>query len=888
MENTLVWIKKENKFTLVNKSLIQNDLYELYDENDNDKIDNLINISFINIPSIINILEQRYKKDLIYCYNGEILISVNPFKKLENIYDETNFVELNQPHIYSIAEKCFKNMCYKNQSIIVSGESGSGKTENTKYILRYLCNKYSSDSDLSKRIINSNHILEMFGNCKTVKNNNSSRFGKYINIFINNNIVIGSNIDSYLLEKSRVTNFNDKEKSYHIFYTINNNYLKKYNFKKNYRLILETHSQIIEEFQKTDTLIELFKKFKYTDEELDIIFYKIKVILELMNIVDSDSIFEIISKIRFDLEHINTSAKTLYDLFTNKKIKVNNEIISSKLNFTQSRIVIKSFCEDLYNDMFLDIIKDINHNLETDFCSSKISILDIFGFEVFEHNGFEQLCINYTNEILQNIYNDIILKNEQNIYFEEGIEWQYVDFKNNIEILNLFSSSTNSIFSIINEHCILNSDDDKIYNSIIKNCNNTNYLKVSSLDKFDKKFTISHYACDVSYTVLDFVYKNNIKSKSRLIKTNLHLFKKQLNELSDELMSNECKFVRCIKPNNNLYPENFNQEIIYHQLLNSGIIEGIKILTQGFPVKLDINTLETRLPFLKNKKKNINLILHDFFNNDEFKIGTKKIFLKNTAYNFLVNENLKFVIYKSIIINTSLRKYLYQKKYRSTLNKIIKIQSQARIFLSKNIYTNKKNNKACRLIIDNFKKYTYKKQFKNIIFKVIKIQNKYRRYRSINIIKDKRTKKKALSIVKKNLMIYIFKRRYSKLQNINKLNSKLNNVSKNIENYKQTIINKDEEIKRLNLIINQKNKDVINNIDNQYMYGKFDPKLNTIINNEALDDINKKFADMYIDLRNKELLLEQKNKLINSYTNKGNFKSKLGAWDYIKNIINYF
>jgi myosin heavy subunit len=187
MSDEQVWVKNtdENSTDLymLSTNLDSSTEYDYYSKNDNNNIENLVNLTYINLPSIMNVLQTRYDKDNIYTFNGEILISINPFKTV-NIYNNKILSDVNSPHIYSIAEKAYHNLVDKNQSILVSGESGSGKTENTKYILRYLCNNYSNNKELAAKIINSNYIIELFGNAKTIRNQNSSRFGKFIKLYL--------------------------------------------------------------------------------------------------------------------------------------------------------------------------------------------------------------------------------------------------------------------------------------------------------------------------------------------------------------------------------------------------------------------------------------------------------------------------------------------------------------------------------------------------------------------------------------------------------------------------------------------------------------------------------------------------------------------------------
>ena len=236
MNYELVWYKEvlnnSKKLFRLSEKTDEKEKFEYYSKNDNNSIFNLTKMTYVNIPSIMHVLEERYKINKIYTFNGKILISINPFKKI-NIYSDIDNIDTEQPHVYSLAETAYLNSKYKNQSILVSGESGSGKTENTKYILNYLCKKYSVSDILSKRIIGCNYLIELFGNAKTLRNDNSSRFGKFIQLFIDNNQIKGGKITNYLLEKSRVSFVNKLEKTYHIFYLslINHDKLKKYDFK---------------------------------------------------------------------------------------------------------------------------------------------------------------------------------------------------------------------------------------------------------------------------------------------------------------------------------------------------------------------------------------------------------------------------------------------------------------------------------------------------------------------------------------------------------------------------------------------------------------------------------------------------------------------------------
>ena len=486
MNYDTVWKYSNNvdNFYKLEKRNKDDSSFELYSSEDNETIYNLSYLKFINIPTILHVLNLRYNTNKIYTYNGNVLISINPFKKIENLYKNIdNSINLDIPHIYSIAEIAYRSVEKQNQSILVSGESGSGKTENTKYILKYLSYNYADNDSTAQKIIYSNHIIEMLGNSKTLRNDNSSRFGKFIKLYISGNKIIGANIENYLLEKSRITVFNKSERSYHIFYALQNSKLTKYKFRDNYRLLTNTDNSIIDEFKDINIFLDSLLKFNFTEKDNDKFFYTIKIVLELLDITNTTSIKETIDvNLEKELKFLNIDIDTLIFNFTHKTIKVGGEIIHKPLDDEYILIQIKSYCEDVYSELFNWIILKINEKLGNK-SSKYISILDIFGFEILETNGYEQLCINYTNEILQQIYNKNVLENEQTEYIKEGINWNMINYNSNNHIVKLFNSKL-SIFGIINEQSILGSGtDNNIYNNFkTKLCTNNDIITISNTD----------------------------------------------------------------------------------------------------------------------------------------------------------------------------------------------------------------------------------------------------------------------------------------------------------------------------------------------------------------------------------------------------------------------
>ena len=404
-----VWINsKEEVYTLARAP--QCEPYQLYDPGDDAGTYNLSHLKFINLPSILHVLRLRYKRDEIYTFNGKVLISINPFKHIDNLYtmealDTCVGMNLDIPHIYSIAEQAANNIRHKNQSILVSGESGAGKTENTKHILKYLSHTYANDDVLAKQILLSNHILEMFGNSKTIKNNNSSRFGKFIKLYFDEVGIIGANIENYLLEKSRISRFSANERSYHIFYCLHDPLLSKYNFPDSFSLYKNNDPNVDDEFKTCSTLLSCFREFMFTEDDIDRVFYTLKIITTLVHSTDFDTLLESVHSLCDVLGVLDLEASALLASLTEKIFNIGTERIVKKLTNSQIYIAVKTFCEDTYCELFDWLITKINSTIGRHVSERYIGILDIFGFEILNTNSIEQLCINYTNEILQNEFN---------------------------------------------------------------------------------------------------------------------------------------------------------------------------------------------------------------------------------------------------------------------------------------------------------------------------------------------------------------------------------------------------------------------------------------------------------------------------------------------------
>lgn len=633
-----------------------------------------------------------------------ILIAVNPYKGL-NIYNENtikhykkyftklktnpNNIESPLPHLYHIAEAAYQDMLTerKNQSIIISGESGSGKTQSTKIILKYLAvsslNNSSheiTESELSdklcansacasqddkvtveKQVLDSNPLMEAFGNAKTSKNNNSSRFGKFIQVnFSQHGKILSAKIYNYLLEKSRIVSIQPNERNYHIFYQLIRGADQKE--KSKYQIRDLEHFNYLNrgcfDVEDTDDAANFLEtkdcmlKLKFKAEEMTYIFAVLMGILYLgnVNFLEEDnqtnsngSAIDPLSKSDFNIssELLGIDAATLTSVLTKRKIKdpMSEKYFERLLTVDKAYNARDALAKTIYAKVFDFIIRRVNQAIaNADEMKNakdvlKIGLLDIFGFENFEINSFEQLCINYANERLQQYFNNHIFKLEQEEYKKEQIDYTTVEFKDNNEIIELIDAPKKSIFSYLDSEAITpNGSDANFEANIYKYLESNPHLNVD--DRMEEFICIYHYAGEVYYNTYGFLEKNIDQvtqdtldalqgSKSKLLKKIFEKkeeeikkkgkssssaassigknitagpgklqsdslskqFKKQLDELMKMLSQSNPRYVRCIKPNGNKKPLDLDSLDVSDQLLSAGVLEAIKIRKQGYSIR---------------------------------------------------------------------------------------------------------------------------------------------------------------------------------------------------------------------------------------------------------------------------------------------------------------
>lgn len=860
MEKQLYWIYKDH---IWEKTDYMDEKEYICLRSDKDhKYDDLINLTYLNEPSILYNIEYRYTNDNIYTFNGDILLAVNPFKKINiyndifiNNYNLKPYIDL-KPHPYYIGKKAFEKLKYnKNQSILVSGESGAGKTQTTKIIMKYISNICSNDkNDISEKILASNPILEAFGNAKTIRNDNSSRFGKFIKLLFDKNNLIGSEINTYLLEKIRITNVSNNERNFHIFYMLFSGLsesrrkkllldnIEDYNYIN--KSIIYKRSDGINDGTCFNELYNSFIKLDFREKKINNIFKTISAILNLGNISTNKGIIS-----NKYLENacflLNLNINDMIDFFTYKYININGEIIKKTTTEEDFIIMRDTFSQLLYSSMFDNIVSYINKKQKVD-SSNFIGILDIFGFEVFEYNGFEQLCINYTNEKLQELFNTFIFEVEQIEYEKEGIKWENIKYPDNKKIIDNFERKNTGLFSSLIEQCILKKGNDKqFYNTLDKNKNSE--ITIKTRDKPYMRFTIKHYADDVTYHSEGFIEKNRNKIDNRIkellnngntfikeldipdditLKKNnvIYHFRSQLNKLLKVITSTKQHYIRCIKPNDKNICDNFNKDRVLEQLRYCGIMQAIKIAKAGYPIRIQKQEFIHKFYTYMNSKQitptidNINYLIENEFeiNNLEYQLGNSKVFMKKQLYDEIISNNEFIINKKIIIIQKNIRCWKYNRIYLNLLSKIKIIQGKWR---ERILHRNQSS-----FIISNFMKSLYNFLiYKKIREKIIKIQSFFRMFFSMNYFKRIKATIKIQSICRQFISINQYRQLVYHTDNAKKIqkqwrhnknrNILLSNIKKIIQDNNayyllQEELNREKEIKE-KLLEEQKKRERI-------------------------------------------------------------------------------
>eukprot|EP00977_Amphora_coffeiformis_P012271 scaffold3034_cov173-Amphora_coffeaeformis.AAC.7 len=619
-------------------------------------------------PAVVFCLQKRYEKDQIYTYTGKVLLALNPFRVLDSVYGpdvmeqywSNDYTERPPPHIYATAEDAYRSMMRdrkpQNQSILVSGESGAGKTVTTKIIMRYLAtlsqrSNRSSQVSIEAQVLQSNPILESFGNARTVRNDNSSRFGKFIEIrFDTNGSLVSASVETYLLEKVRLISQAPGERNYHIFYEI------LAALPEEFQHDMGIFGATPEDFMMTassgtfdrrdgvsdkDTFMELrtaLDTVGFDPEEQMDLFTVVCGLLHASNLtfVDLGS-----DASALDTENPHLAAVSVLLGFEPEALnealcRVLIEAAGDRLykNLPKDRAIkaVEALIKATYGALFDHIVRRVNTSIAQTTGSVSIGVLDIFGFESFETNSLEQLCINYCNEALQQQFNRFVFTLEQQEYQKEGIDWSFIEFPDNQDVLDLIDKRHDGILSILDEQCRLSRCTDKSFAlTVYEKCRSHPRFVVSKHHEAQLCFAVQHYAGLVDYDSAGFIEKNKDelpRETTELLKSSSHpfvaqlgrqlcegqssqptpakrggprtktlhrsgssimresvgiQFASQLKHLRTRIESTSPHYVRCLKPNEDLIPNNFDHLVIADQLRCAGVLEAIRVSRVGFP-----------------------------------------------------------------------------------------------------------------------------------------------------------------------------------------------------------------------------------------------------------------------------------------------------------------
>lgn len=661
-----------------------------------DGVDDLMQLSYLHEPSVLYNLQYRYDRDKIYTKAGPVLVAVNPFKRVPLYGDD--YIEayrqksFESPHVYAITDTAIREMIRDevNQSIIISGESGAGKTETAKIAMQYLA-ALGGGSGIEYEILKTNPILEAFGNAKTSRNDNSSRFGKLIEIhFSGTGKISGAKIQTFLLEKSRVVQCAEGERSYHIFYQLCVGAPPTLREKLNlmdaheYKYLKQSNCYSIDgvdDAERFRTVMEALDIVHISKEDQDSVFAMLAAVLWLGNIsftvIDNENHVEAVSDegLHNVAKLIGCDVLALQLALSTRKMRVGNDSIVQKLTLSQAIDARDALAKSLYACLFEWLVERINISLEVGKrrTGRSISILDIYGFESFDRNSFEQFCINYANERLQQHFNRHLFKLEQEEYVQDGIDWAKVDFEDNQDCLNLFERKPLGLLSLLDEESTFPNGSDLTFANKLKQHLHPNPC---FRGERDKAFRVSHYAGEVTYDTSGFLEKNRdllhldsiqllssctcklppIFASNMLTQTEkpvvgaLHRsggadsqklsvatkFKSQLFQLMQRLESTTPHFIRCIKPNNLQRPGTYEQGLVLQQLRCCGVLEVVRISRSGYPTRMSHQKFARRYGFLLLESVSSQdplsvsvAILHQFnILPDMYQVGYTKLFFR--------------------------------------------------------------------------------------------------------------------------------------------------------------------------------------------------------------------------------------------------------------------
>jgi myosin-5 len=664
-----------------------------------DPPEDLTQLNHLHEPAVVLCLRKRYERNQIYTYTGKILIALNPFKQIRDLYGRSVIEHYlpstlssggdskAPPHVYATAQDAYSSMMQdkKNQSILVSGESGAGKTVTTKIVLAYLTivstwNQREGEKvldgasgavpSIESQVVHSTPILESFGNARTVRNDNSSRFGKFIDVrFLQSGKLQSASIQTYLLEKVRLISQAPGERNFHVFFELLNGLSQRE--RKDFLLgnlapqdfRMTSNSGTFDRRDGVDdratyrSLRESLSTIGLSASETKDVFSVCCALLFCSNLTFLES-----ASGETELDNSNHSLSSVVELLGVDVLSLNNalcftaieargETLYKTLSRSQASKALEALMKAAYSALFQYIVSRINDSISHEKGSNRrdagllsIGVLDIFGFESFDKNSFEQLCINFCNEHLQQQFNQFVFKEEQREYQQEGIEWKYISFPDNQDVLDLIEKKHEGIISVLNEQNLLpRCTDQSFCMAVYEKCSSHLRFHATKGQRIAGQFCIAHYAGDVEYSTTGFLEKNKDelpkettdlfksstsrfivvlgeildspsslrlqeasvsnkkirRSSSSLVRESVSSqFCSQLRELRAKIDATSPHYIRCFKPNDLLVPTTFVASVVADQLRCAGVLEAIRVSRVGFPHRFSFSQFTLRYQML--------------------------------------------------------------------------------------------------------------------------------------------------------------------------------------------------------------------------------------------------------------------------------------------------
>ncbi|XP_056692827.1 myosin-6 isoform X2 [Spinacia oleracea] len=709
------------------------------------------------------------------------------------------------PHPFAIADSAYRLMLQEgiSQSILVSGESGAGKTESTKSLMQFLAfmggRANAEGRTVEQQVLESNPVLEAFGNAKTVRNNNSSRFGKFVEIqFDQRGRISGAAIRTYLLERSRVCQVSDPERNYHCFYMLcaapkEDVERFKLDSPRNFHYLNQSNCykvDVIDDAEEYLTTRRAMDVVGIGSHEQDAIFKVVAAILHLGNVEfakgsDSDSSKPKDEKSRFHLkiaaELFMCDMKALEDSLCKRVIVTRGESITKNLDPDAATVSRDALAKIVYSRLFDWLVNTINSSIGQDPDSKVlIGVLDIYGFETFKTNSFEQFCINLTNEKLQQHFNQHVFKMEQEEYTREEIDWSYIEFVDNQDVLDLIEKKPGGIIALLDEACMFpRSTHETFAEKLYQTFNNHKRFSKPKLSRTD--FIISHYAGEVTYQTEFFLDKNKDyvvpehqellsaskcafvaslfppfpeeSTKSSKFSSIATSFKHQLQSLLETLSATEPHYIRCVKPNNLLKPAIFENSNVLHQLRCGGVMEAIRISCAGFPTRKPFHEFINRCRILAPEVSNGSydevtacrkilekVQLHGY------QIGKSKVFLRAGQMAEIDARRNEVLGKSATIIQKQIRTYFFRRWFKQMRLSAIQIQTLCRGQIARSVFDHKKREAACLKIQKELRRHLARNSYLELCFSAMTIERGMRGMAARKELRFRRQTKAAIVI----------------------------------------------------------------------------------------------------------------------------------------------